>query len=381
VKAVILVGGEGTRLRPLTYTTPKPLLGIAGVPFLERQLTWLAGHGVDDVVLSMGYLPDAFRAHFPDDRFGDVRIRYAVEDEPLGTAGAVKFAAESTGDAENERLVVCNGDVLTGLDLSALVEFHERRGATATIALTQVDDPSLFGVVPTRADGEVTAFIEKPPKGRAPTRWVNAGTYVLEPDVLARIPVSVAVSIERETFPGLLGEPGCLYALADDAYWIDIGTPESYLRAHADVVAGVLGSPPAPGATEHAPGVWKLGPLTIGHGATIEGPSLLGADVSIGAGAQVVASAIGAGASVGEDANVEGSVLLEHAMVGPRVTVSASIVGAHVTVGPGATLRDRTIVESGGAVGAGSHHVGDRIRRGDVHAPIGGARDVRVAEE
>ena len=164
VKAVVLVGGEGTRLRPLTYATPKPLLPIVNQAFLERQLTWLAQHGVDEVVLSLGYLPDAFEAHFPDGRFGDLKLRYAVEDHPLGTAGAIRFAARGI----EERIIVCNGDVLTTLDLDALVAFHDARGGEATIHLTRVADPSAFGVVPTRDDGEVVAFVEKPPKGRGP---------------------------------------------------------------------------------------------------------------------------------------------------------------------------------------------------------------------
>jgi len=262
VKAVVLVGGEGTRLRPLTYKTPKGLLPIANLPFLDRQLAWLTGHGVDDIVLSLGYLPDAFREHLaadsaasvlPDEaRFDSARIRFRQEPEPLGTAGGIRFGAEGI----DERLIVCNGDVLTDLDLRALVAFHEASGAEATIALTRVEDPSAFGVVPTRDDGEVVAFVEKPPPGRAPTNWVNAGTYVLEPSVLERIPPRLTVSIERETFPRMLDRPGRLFAFRSDAYWIDIGTPEKYLQAHTDLLAGCIGSSPVPGATEREPGVW-----------------------------------------------------------------------------------------------------------------------------
>ena len=239
MKAVVLVGGEGTRLRPLTLTTPKPLLPIANQAFLERQLEWLAGYGVDEVVLSMGYLPDAFHSQFAHDHagedvFGDIKVRYAVEDEPLGTAGAIRFAAEGM----SERFIVCNGDVLTDLDLSEMVRFHDERDAQATISLTQVEDPSAFGVVPTRADGQVIAFVEKPAPGKAPSNWINAGTYVLEPAFLDRIPPRLNVSIERETFPRMLAEPRGLYGYAADGYWLDIGTPEKYLQAHADVLGG-----------------------------------------------------------------------------------------------------------------------------------------------
>ena len=196
MKAVVLVGGEGTRLRPLTYSTPKPLLAIGNQPFLERQLEWLAAYDVDEVVLAIGYLPDAFIEHFPRGNYAGIELRYRVESEPLGTAGAIRFAAEGI----DERIIVCNGDVLTTLDLGELVAFHEKVGAEATIALTHVDEPSAFGVVPTFPDGEVRGFVEKPPRGKAPTNWINAGTYVLEPSVLETVPPRLQVSIERTTF-------------------------------------------------------------------------------------------------------------------------------------------------------------------------------------
>ncbi len=255
MKAVVLVGGEGTRLRPLTFTTPKPLLPIANQPHLERQLDWLAAHGVDEVVLSMGYLPDAFHRHFETDgaghdRFGDVVLRYAVENEPLGTAGAIRFAAEGI----DERIIVCNGDVLTSLDLDAMVRFHDENGAEATISLTQVQDPSAFGVVPTQPDGRVIAFVEKPAPGKAPSNWINAGTYVVEPAFLRRIPPRLNVSVERETFPRMLAQPGLVYGFQSDAYWLDIGTPDKYLQAHADALAGRLSDPPAPTAASDRAG-------------------------------------------------------------------------------------------------------------------------------
>ncbi len=335
MKAVVLVGGEGTRLRPLTYKTPKGLLPIANLAFLDRQLTWLTSHGVDDIVLSLGYLPDAFREHLAVDhsagegRFGSARIRFRQEPEPLGTAGGIRFAAEGI----EERLIVCNGDVLTDLDLRQLVAFHEKHGAEATIALTQVDDPSAFGVVPTRDDGEVVAFVEKPPPGRAPTNWVNAGTYVLEPSVLGQIPPRLTISIERETFPRMLDRPGRLFAFRSDAYWIDIGTPEKYLQAHTDVLAGRLGSPPVPGATERAPGVWVQGPVTIAADARIEAPVLLGAGVTVGASARVRNAVVGAGASIGAGAQVDEAVVLEATQVEAGASVLHCVVGNHGLLG------------------------------------------------
>ena len=199
MKAVVLVGGEGTRLRPLTLTSPKQMLPIVGVPMIERVLGQLAAHGVDEAVLSLGYLPDAFTEAYPDGRAAGVALTYAVEPEPLDTAGAVRFAATFAGITET--FVVVNGDVLTDMNLTTLVEFHRDRGAEGTIALHPVADPSAFGVVPTNSEGRVTAFVEKPPRDEAPTNEINAGTYVLEPSVLARIPEGGRVSIERETFP------------------------------------------------------------------------------------------------------------------------------------------------------------------------------------
>jgi mannose-1-phosphate guanylyltransferase len=364
VKAIVLVGGEGTRLRPLTYSTPKPLLPIANQAFLERQLTWLAAHGVDEVVLSLGYLPDAFEAHFPEGRFGDLVLRYAVEDHPLGTAGAIRFAAQGI----DERLVVCNGDVLTTLDLDALVAFHDARGAEATICLTKVADPSAFGVVPTRGDGEVVAFVEKPPKGKAPTNWINAGTYVLEPSVLQRIPERLTVSIERETFPRMLDDPRRLYAMASDAYWIDIGTPEKYLQAHADVLAGVLGVPPVPGAHEKARGVWVQGDAQVDDEARIEAPVLLGDGARVAAGARVGASAVGAGVVVGSGARLLRSVLLEGAVVDADAEAIDSVMGVGARLGEGAIASDHTIVGADAVLSAGARASGARIRRPDPDA-------------
>jgi NDP-sugar pyrophosphorylase family protein len=362
VKAIVLVGGEGTRLRPLTYATPKPLLPIANQAFLERQLTWLAQHGVDEVVLSLGYLPDAFEAHFPDGRFGDLALRYAVEDHPLGTAGAIRFASEGI----DERVVVCNGDVLTTLDLDALVAFHDARGAEATICLTQVSDPSAFGVVPTRADGEVVAFVEKPPRGLAPTNWINAGTYVLEPSVLARIPERLTVSIERETFPRMLEEPSCLYAMASEAYWIDIGTPEKYLQGHADVLRGALGRVPAPGARELSPGIWVQGEVHIDGDAKLEGPVLLGDGTTVAAGAHIVGSVIGSGCVIGAGARVRRAVVHDHAVLGERGEVIDAILGTGARAGADAVASDHTIVGAGAELGAGTRASGARIRRHDA---------------
>src|SRR4051812_10119427 len=298
MKAVVLVGGGGTRLRPITLTTPKPPLPTANPPFIERQPAGLQSHGTDDAALSLGSPADAFARHFPRGRFGDVRLHYKVEDEPLGTAGAIKYAAEGI----DERFLVCNGDVLTSLDLGAMVAFHDERGAEATISLSEVEDPSAFGVVPTRPDGQVIAFVEKPRREHAPSRWINAGTYVLEPRFLDRIPPRLMVSIERETFPRVLEQPGALYAFKSDVYWLDIGTPEKYVQANADVLQGRLNGN-------------ALGDALLGDGAAVHES------------ATVEVTTLGADVVVAEGANLAYSVVMDGARIGKGVHIDASVVG------------------------------------------------------
>ncbi len=257
------MGGEGTRLRPLTLTTPKQMLPIVEQPMIERVLGHLAAHGIDDAVLSLGYRPDAFINAYPGGTIAGVRLTYAVEPTPLDTAGAIRFAAHHAGI--DDTFVVVNGDVLTDADISALIDFHRTSGAEGTISLTPVDDPSAFGVVPTDADGRVEAFIEKPPRDEAPTNYINAGTYVFEPSVLDRIPGERRVSIERETFPALV-EAGRLFAQGSEAYWLDTGTPDAYLRAHRDLLLGRRSSPPAPSAVRDADlgaGCWRIGDVDV----------------------------------------------------------------------------------------------------------------------
>ena len=338
MKAVVLVGGEGTRLRPLTFETPKPLLPIANQPFLERQLGWMARHGVDEVVLSLGYLPDAFVAHFPDGHFGDLKLHFAVEPEPLGTAGAIRFAADVAGIAE--RFVVCNGDVLTALDLGALVAFHDAHAAQATIHLVRVTDPSAFGVVPTYDDGEVKAFVEKPPPGQAPSDWINAGTYVLEQSVLDRIPPDINASIERETFPRMLDQRGQLYAMHSDGYWLDIGTLDKYIEAHADVLRGALGDPPVAGAIEEEPGIWLEPGAVIDPSTRLVPPVLVGRDTAVGPGAWLSGASIGAGCTIGYGARVTRSVLLDGTVVGRAADVADCVLGPGVEIEAAATVRD-----------------------------------------
>ena len=356
MRAVVLVGGEGTRLRPLTYSTPKQLLPVVEVPMLERVLGHLAAHGVDEVVLSIGYRPDAFSTAYPDGVAAGVRLTYAVEPEPLDTAGAIRFAALHA--QLSETFIVVNGDVLTDVDVGALVAFHRARRAQATIHLTAVDDPSRFGVVPTDETGRVLAFVEKPAEGQAPTNFINAGTYVLEPAVLGRIPGGRRVSIERDTFPALVTE-GAVYGLASGSYWLDTGTPVAYLEAHADLLDGTRPGPPAPGARSVAEGVWTMGDPVV-EGAVLP-CSLIGRAATVRRGATVRSSVIGAGALVEAGAVVTGSVLLAGAVVGPGASVSGSILGRGAAVGARCVVEPLTVLGDGAELDAGTKVVDGRV--------------------
>lgn len=328
MKAVVLVGGFGTRLRPLTLSTPKQMLPVVNRPMIERVLEHLGAHGVDSAVLSLGYRPDAFVDAYPDGRCGGVELHYAVEPQPMDTAGAIRFAALDAGI--DERFLVVNGDVLTDLDITALVAFHEGHGAEGSIALHRVEDPSAYGVVPTDPDGRVQAFIEKPPRDEAPTNLINAGTYILEPAVLDRIPPGVAVNVERVTFPAMVAD-GSLYAVDGNTYWIDAGTPATYLTANLDLVSGRRGAP------------------VDGVHAT-----------AIVAGA-VEGSVIGAGATVEAGATVTGSVLLQGALIQEGAVVRDAVIGPHAVVEPGAEVVDGSVIGDHVVVGAGERVRGARI--------------------
>ena len=309
MRAVVLVGGFGTRLRPLTLTTPKNLLPVVHVPMVERVVAHLASHGVTEAVLSLGYKPDTFRAAYPDGTCAGVELTYAVEDEPLDTAGAIRFAAGEAGI--DDRFVVVNGDVLTDLDVTRLVRFHAASGAEGTVALHHVEDPSRYGVVVTDVAGRVEAFVEKPPREEAPSLEINAGTYVFEPSVLGRIPVGRPVSVERETFPEMV-DAGTLYALESDAYWLDAGTPETYLQANLDLV----------------------GPDDVA----------IHDDAKVSASAHVERSVVGAGATIGDEATLTEALVLEGATVEAGARIHRSIVGPHAVVRHGAELLDLSVV-------------------------------------
>ncbi|MGI9117064.1 MAG: sugar phosphate nucleotidyltransferase [Gaiellales bacterium] len=351
--AVVLVGGEGTRLRPLTLDAPKPVLPIGDVPFVSLLLDRLAAAGVTRVILSCGYLPEQLRAGIGTPP-GGIEVEVVVEDEPLGTAGAIRFAAAGRVDGP---FLALNGDVLGDADLGALVAAHHDAGAMASIGLTPVDDPTRFGVVVHDAQGSVERFVEKPPTadglGPAPW-WVNAGAYVLDPAVLDLIPSDRMVSIEREVFPQLVGQG--LICVRSDGYWRDIGTLESFLAANADAVGGrvhtrIGGS---------ADGVLVAPDAEVDPSAILRAPVLVGAGAVIGAGAEVGPDAvIGAGSTVEHDAAVVRSVLLPGARVAASAHVEGSAIGRAALVGERARVRDSAL-GTDAAAGAGEELAGER---------------------
>ena len=335
MRAVVLVGGFGTRLRPLTYTTPKPMLPIGHRPMIARLIDRLARGGVTDVVLALGFKPEPFVDAFPDGRCGDVRLTYAVEPEPLDTAGAIRFAADAAGI--DETFIVANGDVLTDLDVSGLVAAHRRLEAEATIHLIAVGDPSSFGVVDIGelidGAGLVKAFVEKPAPGTEPSNLISAGTYVLEPSVLALMQPGVRASIERDVFPLVVGRGG-LYGVATDDYWIDAGRPELYLAANLDLL----------GDTRVHDRCEAIEPGAVVEPTATVRNSIVSAGAHIDSNASVIDSVVLPGARIGAGSLVESSLVMGD--VGANAKVVNGMVGTHGAVADGGELRDAGVPDS-----------------------------------
>jgi mannose-1-phosphate guanylyltransferase len=345
MQALILAGGEGTRLRPLTHTVAKPVLPLAGRPHIAYVIDWLARHGVDDVIVSCGFLAEGMRSALAGLEPG-VEIRYAEEPDARGTAGAIRFAEDMLGD----RFLVLNGDVLCDLDLTALISQHERTGARATLALYPVEDPTGYGLIHHRDDGEITDFLEKPGPEEIDTDEINAGAYLLERSVLELIPPDRAVSIEREVFPRLIGEG--LYGIRLEGYWIDIGTPERFLQANWDILERRVET--VTGELLDDEGVHVADDCEISDGATISPPAFIDRGVRIGARADIGPRAvIGPGCELGSGATVAESVLLPDCRIGDDASVADSILSANVEVASRAVADPGSVVGEDELVGAG----------------------------
>jgi mannose-1-phosphate guanylyltransferase len=327
----VLVGGYGTRLRPLTLSAPKHLLPTAGAPFLAHQLARAASCGVTHVVLATSYRAEMFREQFGDGSGLGLEIDYVHEEQPLGTGGAIRNAASGLRSAPGDPVVVLNGDVLSGHDLARQVLAHQEGRAAVTLHLVEVPDPSRFGCVPTDAAGRVTAFLEKTPN--PVTNRINAGCYVFTRSAIDAIPAGRVVSVEHETFPDLIAAGAVVLGYPDSAYWLDVGTPETFVRGSSDLVLGKLASPALPG---------PCGECLVLPGAVVE----QGAKLSGG-------TAVGKGCRIRAGAQVEGSVLFDGVTVGAGAAVVSSAIGRDVQIGDGAVL-DSVIIGDGARIAAGN---------------------------
>jgi NDP-sugar pyrophosphorylase family protein len=339
MRAILLAGGKGTRLRPLTLHTPKPIVPIFDRPFLQYQIDLLRQvPEVDEIVLSLNYQPRRIEEVFGNGDDLGIHLRYVVEPSPLGTGGAIKFAAGES----REPILVFNGDVFTAVDLRALIALHRARRAKATIVLTPVENPSAYGLVETDEAGNVRAFLEKPTLDQIRCNTINAGVYVLEPETLERIPRDTTFSIERGYFPSLIANGEAFVALVSSGYWLDIGTPDKYLQAHRDIMDGRFVAPPF--AT--TPGQSVISSTArIEDGATIEAPCFIDADVVVRRGARIGPySVLGRHTHVAEDAVVSGAVLWPNAWVDTEARVGAILAGRHCHIGRNVELADGVIL-------------------------------------
>ena len=356
MKAVILVGGEGTRLRPLTCNIPKPMVPIVNRPFLEHMIAYLKLHGITEIVLALGYLPKHIETFFGDGSNFGVSLTYSVEKAPLGTAGAVK----NLQTLIDGPFVVFNGDVFTDLDLTEMIKLHRRHRSKATLFLTPVEDPTAFGVVETDGTGRVLRFTEKPKREEVRANTINGGCYVLEPEVLDEAPGGQFYMFERSLFPRLLEMGAPMYGFLSTGYWLDIGTPDRYIQLHHDLVSGAVNSPAltqgiSRGAgCEIAPSANLVGPVVMGDGCKIgsdvhvEGPVVLGPGCSIEEGSSLHDTVLWQGARVGPHSTLRRCVLGNRASVGTRVSITdGAIIGDDVQIG------DDNVLERGVAVWPG----------------------------
>jgi mannose-1-phosphate guanylyltransferase len=316
-EAILLVGGQGTRLRPLTEGTPKPMLPIAGAPITEHQLAKARDAGIDRIVLATSYMAEVFEPYFGNGSAFGVELIYAIEETPLGTGGAIANAGAYLLSQDDEPITVFNGDILSGHDLAAQIKQHVDTDADLTLYLTEVADARAYGSVPSDADGRVTGFLEKMPE--PVTNRINAGCYIFRRSVIAQIPKDVVISVERETFPQLLESGANVRAFVDTSYWIDLGTTQALVTGSRDLVLGVVESGAVPPRSGHA---------LISPHAVIDASALIGGGSAIGAGCRIEAGAL-----------ISGSVLLDGVVVGRAAHIFDSYIGANVQIGAGADLR------------------------------------------
>ncbi|MCD4785930.1 MAG: NDP-sugar synthase [Candidatus Eremiobacteraeota bacterium] len=355
MKAVVLVGGEGTRLRPLTYDLPKPMVPICGKPFAQYQMELIKKHGINEVIFSLGYKWNSFEDYFKEGSNLGMKIHYVVEESPLGTAGAIKNVEDYI---DNDAFLVFNGDILSEMDLTDIINFHKQKKSKSTIVLTPVDNPCIYGVVELDENQRIEMFTEKPKPEDVRSNQINAGLYVLEPEILNRMERGVNYSIERQIFPAMLEEGEPMYGYKYPDYWMDIGNPFKYLSANQDMLLGKM---------KHNPGlvngIHKGKNVTIADGVTLEKPVWIGDDVIIKEGAKIIGPAvINKGCKIGESTTVEKALLWENTELGSGCSLNSCLVGRGckvgdgvsigelAVIGSGVTIEDGTCIESGGKV-------------------------------
>ena len=357
MKALILVGGEATRLRPLTHNTPKAMVPILNVPFLEYFIRHLCSHGIKDIIMAQSHFSQPIESYFGNGSQFGISLIYSIEDIPLGTAGAIKNAEKYLDGT----FLVLNGDIFTDLDITAMIAFQQARKAKVTIALTPVDDPTDYGLIETDARGRVTSFVEKPSREQITTNMINAGTYILEPDTLNRISPHTKVSIEREVFPLLLDQGEPVYAYPSTTYWIDIGTSEKYLQLHRDLLNGSSVQHSYPVGDEVVmgeqssidPTAQMRGPILIGSNCTIEGKARLIGPVVIGSGSTILegtvieASIIWRNARLEPGVNLRDSIIADNVRLNANCIIHGSVLGDNVTVVSGAKLEPGSKIPPG----------------------------------
>ncbi|GAH24779.1 unnamed protein product [marine sediment metagenome] len=348
MKAVILVGGQATRLLPLTCNIPKAMVPVLNIPFIEHVIRYLKKHQIKDIILAQGYLAQPIEGYFGDGNQFGVKLSYTMEDTPLGTGGAVKNAEKYL----DETFLMLNGDIFTDLDITAMIDFHREKKAKLTIASTSVDDPTSYGLIETDAESRITRFLEKPNRSQVTTNTINAGTYTLEPEILTQIPPQTKVSIERGVFPLLLEQGKPVYAYPSSAYWMDTGTPEKYLQLHRDLLSGESNqyAPASPGEVVIGgqsyihPTAQIKGPVMIGSNCTIGRKVRLTGPVVIGSGCQILSEAVVEGAivwrnaQIGQHVNLIGSIVADNCCLNADSTIEDSILGDNVTVASGCKL-------------------------------------------
>lgn len=347
MKAVILAGGEGTRLRPLTFLNPKPMLPLVNRPFMENFILWLKSHKIEDIIFSTGYLPEIFINYFGDgSRFG-VKITCVKEKKPLGTCGGVKNVEKYL---DNNRFMVFNGDILSSLDLTGMMAFHKEKKADITISLTPVEDPTSYGLVPIDNESRVMQFLEKPDKDETVTNLVNAGTYVIEPHIMELVPEGKKYSFERELFPGVLDEGYRIFGYVSDSYWLDVGTPKKYLMAHRDILNKKINF--------KFPGKEAMEDIYIGKGTKyfkknfISGPSVIGEKTEIEENARIMPlTVIGDSCHVSEGTEISGSVIFNNCKIGKNCFIRKSVISNNVEIGDNVIIDGYSVVGDNSRIG------------------------------